>query len=155
MWLSRGFSQNDKRCRPGFSASTLAILATVVALFSAPAHAGSGIGGSQMLFTSSAAYCSPPEAILISALNLKFFRENRTLEFDISAASVQDDLRVTVNVDVNAYGLGLFTLSIDLCDTLAVLCPLPNYQFQGAGVFSVPRRLCRSDSNHCIHGSRS
>lgn len=91
-----------------------------------------------MLFTSSAAYCSPPEAILISALDFKFYRENRTLEFDLSAASVQDDLRVTVSVDVNAYGLGLFSLTIDLCDTIQVLCPLPTYQFKGSGVFAVP-----------------
>lgn len=94
-----------------------------------------------MLYTSSAVYCSPPEAILISALDLKFYRQNRTLEFDISAASVTDDLRVSVSVDVNAYGLGLFSLAIDLCDTLAVLCPLPNYQFQGSGIFSVPQQF--------------
>ncbi len=81
-----------------------------------------GIGGTQMLYTSSAAYCSPPEAILISALDLRFYRGNRTLEFDISAASVQDDLRASVNIDVNAYGLGLFSLAIDLCDTIKVLC---------------------------------
>ncbi|SAM81660.1 related to FLC2-putative FAD transporter [Ustilago bromivora] len=100
-----------------------------------------GIGGVQMLYTSSAVYCSPPEAILISALDLKFYRENRTLEFDISAASVTDDLRVSVSVDVNAYGLGLFSLAIDLCGALDVLCPLPNYQFKGKGVFAVPEQF--------------
>lgn len=94
-----------------------------------------------MLYTSSAVYCSPPEAILISALDLKFYRENRTLEFDISAASVQDDLRVSVSVNVNAYGLGLFSLAIDLCNTVQALCPLPNYQFTGAGVFAVPEQF--------------
>ncbi|KAJ1020662.1 hypothetical protein NDA16_004055 [Ustilago loliicola] len=97
-----------------------------------------GIGGVEMLYTSSAVYCSPPEAILISALDLKFYRENRTLEFDISAASVTDNLRVSVDVDVNAYGLGLFSLAINLCGTLAALCPLPNYQFKGSGIFAVP-----------------
>ncbi|CDR98721.1 hypothetical protein [Sporisorium scitamineum] len=103
--------------------------------------ANTGIGGTQMLYTSSAVYCSPPEAILISALDLKFYRENRTLEFDISAASVQDDLRVSVSVNVNAYGLGLFSLAIDLCNTIKALCPLPNYQFTGAGVFAVPEQF--------------
>ncbi|SPO26031.1 related to FLC2 - putative FAD transporter [Ustilago trichophora] len=106
-----------------------------------PALASGGIGGTQMLYTSSAVYCSPPEAILISALDLKFYRENRTLEFDISAASVQDNLRVSVSVDVNAYGLGLFSLAIDLCNTIPVLCPLPTYQFQGSGVFAVPEQF--------------
>lgn len=133
--------QGAKRHGAGITATALTCLTALMAIFSAPANASTGLGGPQMLFTSSAAYCSPPEAILISALDLKFFRENRTLEFDISAASVQDDLRVVVSVDVNAYGLGLFSLSIDLCDTLAVLCPLPNYQFQGAGVFAVPQQF--------------
>ncbi|PWY99900.1 TRP-domain-containing protein [Testicularia cyperi] len=113
----------------------------MIAAFSSPAVADTGLGGTEMLFTSSAAYCSPPEAIIISALDLRFFRENRTLEFDISAASVQDDLEVTVSVNVNAYGLGLFALTINLCDTIPVLCPLPNYQFQGSGIFAVPEQF--------------
>ncbi|CBQ72467.1 conserved hypothetical protein [Sporisorium reilianum SRZ2] len=118
-----------------------ALLALILASLPSTAAANSGIGGTQMLYTSSAVYCSPPEAILISALDLKFYRENRTLEFDISAASVQDDLRVSISVNVNAYGLGLFSLAIDLCSTIPALCPLPNYQFTGAGVFAVPEQF--------------
>ncbi|SNX84631.1 related to FLC2 - putative FAD transporter [Melanopsichium pennsylvanicum] len=118
-----------------------ALLITLLFGLPNPSAAKGGIGGPQMLYTSSAVYCSPPEAILISALNLKFYRHNRTLEFDISAASVQDDLRVSVDVDVNAYGLGLFSLTIDLCSTVPVLCPLPTYQFQGSGVFAVPEQF--------------
>ncbi len=125
------------------SASSLVLALTTLLLACVPgaSAARGGIGGTQMLYTSSAVYCSPPEAILISALDLKFYRENRTLEFDLSAASVQEDLRVSVSVNVNAYGLGLFSLAIDLCDTISVLCPLPTYQFQGAGIFSVPEQF--------------
>ncbi|GAC94976.1 hypothetical protein PHSY_002549 [Pseudozyma hubeiensis SY62] len=125
------------------SAASLLTTLLTLSLTSLPETmaARSGLGGTQMLYTSSAVYCSPPEAILISALDLKFFRENRTLEFDISAASVQDDLRVSVSVNVNAYGLGLFSLAINLCDTIKALCPLPNYQFTGAGVFAVPEQF--------------
>ena len=124
--------------------SPLALLPTLVSLLlltAASPTTASGLGGTQMLYTSSAVYCSPPEAILISALDLKFYRANRTLEFDISAASVQDDLRVSVSVNVNAYGLGLFSLAIDLCSSVPALCPLPNYQFTGAGVFAVPQQF--------------
>lgn len=130
--------------RPTWLATT-SLFTALVAIMLVPGTMAThgGIGGTQMLYTSSAVYCSPPEAILISALDLKFYRENRTLEFDISAASVQDDLRVSVSVDVNAYGLGLFSLAIDLCDTIAALCPLPNYQFAGAGVFDVPEQFVR------------
>ena len=125
--------------------SAVPVLSTLVSmvLLGLPrtALANSGIGGTQSLYTSSAVYCSPPEAILISALDFKFDRASRTLEFDLSAASVQDDLRITVSVDVNAYGLGVFSLAINLCDTIEVLCPLPTYQFRGSGVFAVPEQF--------------
>ncbi|EST07023.1 TRP-like family [Kalmanozyma brasiliensis GHG001] len=118
-----------------------ALLAILLASLPSTTAARSGIGGEKQLYTSSAVYCSPPEAILISALDLKFYQENRTLEFDISASSVADDLRVSVSINVNAYGLGLFSLTIDLCDTIPALCPLPTYQFAGAGVFAVPEQF--------------
>lgn len=134
---------HTRRGSAWLSAASLIITLFTLALTSLPGTmaAKGGIGGTEMLYTSSAVYCSPPEAILISALDLKFYRENRTLEFDISAASVQDDLRVSVSVNVNAYGLGLFSLAIDLCKTVSALCPLPNYQFAGAGVFAVPEQF--------------
>ena len=138
---TRPRSRRGERRWP-FTVSLVSALVTILlATFPSATAASGGIGGVEMLYTSSAVYCSPPEAILISALDLKFYRENRTLEFDISAASVQDDLRVSVSVDVNAYGLGLFSLAIDLCDTIPVLCPLPTYQFKGSGVFAVPEQF--------------
>lgn len=89
--------------------------------------------------TSSVAYCSPPIAILVTDLNLTYFPGNSTLEFDLSAASTQDDLNVSIALSVNAYGIGVFDVSIDLCSFASgILCPLPKYQFSGGGIFPVP-----------------
>ncbi|KAK0523124.1 hypothetical protein OC835_006353 [Tilletia horrida] len=108
-----------------------------------PAAAQSiGIFGPDQLFTSSVAYCSPPEVILVSSFGLRFFRDNRTLEFDIAAASVNNNVSATASVSVNAFGLGVFNVALDLC-TIAngILCPIPTYNFNGGGVFPVPEQF--------------
>lgn len=99
-------------------------------------------GEPKQLYTSSVAYCSPPIAILVTDLSLHFYPENSTLEFDLSAASIQDNLNVSIALSVNAYGLGLFNVNIDLCSLAGgILCPLPKYQFSGGGIFPVPRQF--------------
>lgn len=47
---------------------------------------------------------------------------------------------MTVAIHVNAYGLGVVDFSLDLC-TIAggILCPLPTYQFNGGGVYPIPK----------------
>lgn len=100
------------------------------------------IGQPNQLYTSSVAYCSPPIAILVTDLSLHFYPENSTLEFDLSAASIQDNLNVSIALSVNAYGLGLFNVNIDLCSLAGgILCPLPKYQFSGGGIFPVPTQF--------------
>ncbi|PWN46226.1 TRP-domain-containing protein, partial [Ceraceosorus guamensis] len=92
--------------------------------------------------TSSVAYCSDPIAILVTDLQLSFFPDNRTLEFSIAAASTQDDLNVSIALTVNAYGLGVFNANLNLCDLGgSFLCPLPQYQFSGGGVFPIPNQF--------------
>lgn len=82
--------------------------------------------------TSSVAYCSAPFAILVSDLRLHFFPDNQTLEFDLTAASVQDNLNVSLAININAYDLGIINADINLCDLLGgILCPLPQYEFSG------------------------
>ena len=82
------------------------------------------------------AYCSAPIAILVTDLNLQFYPGNNTLEFSLQAESTQDDLNVSISLNVNAYGLGLFNVDIDLCDIAGgILCPLPRYEFSGACVW--------------------
>jgi hypothetical protein len=82
--------------------------------------------------TNSVAYCSAPFALLVSDLRLHFYPGNKTLEFDLTAASVQNDLNVSIALNINAYGLGLINADINLCDILGgILCPLPQYEFSG------------------------
>lgn len=69
----------------------------------------------------------------MSNLDLAYYNNNQTLEFDISAASVRPDLNVTVSLQVNAYGISAVNLNLDLCSVVnGVLCPLPQYNFNGA-----------------------
>lgn len=92
--------------------------------------------------TSSVAYCSPPIAILVSDFDVTYYPSNSTLEFDLSAASIQDNLNVSVALSVNAYGIGVFDVNIALCEIAGgILCPLPKYQFSGGGVFPVPEQV--------------
>ena len=79
------------------------------------------------------AYCSTPIAILVTDLQLNLFPDNQTLEFSISAASTQDDLDVSVSINLDVYGgLAEITAGINLCDVAAgFLCPLPQYDFSG------------------------
>lgn len=117
----------------------LCLFAFLATFFTSETHA---LGGSRELYTSSVAYCSPPIAILVSDLSLHFFPGNSTLQFDLSAASIQDNLNVSIALSVNAYGLGLFDVTIDLCSLAnGILCPLPKYQFSGGGIFPIPQEF--------------
>ncbi|CEH16400.1 hypothetical protein CBOM_06251 [Ceraceosorus bombacis] len=131
-------SRTSRRRRRGGwlrSAASLAILAGAAT----NVVDAKGIGGARELYTSSVAYCSDPIAILVTDLQLSFFPDNRTLEFNIAAASTQDDLNVSIALTVNAYGLGVFNANLNLCDLGgSFLCPLPRYQFSGGGVFPIP-----------------
>lgn len=81
-------------------------------------------------------------AIIVTDLSLTFYPGNSTLEFELSAASTKDDLNVSVGLDVNAYGLGVFNVNLNLCDIAGgILCPLPQYQFSGGGIYPVPTQF--------------
>ncbi|PWN31490.1 TRP-domain-containing protein [Meira miltonrushii] len=125
-----------KRVYNQFLICLLCSLATLTSFTTA------SVGQTKQLYTSSVAYCSPPIAILVTDLSLRFYPENSTLEFDLSAASIQDNLNVSIALSVNAYGLGLFNVNIDLCSLAGgILCPLPKYQFSGGGIFPVPKQF--------------
>ncbi|KAE8211451.1 hypothetical protein CF327_g4801 [Tilletia walkeri] len=133
------------RAHKPFTAIAHSLLFTFLLLFlnTQTARAdGIGFFGPDQLFTSSVAYCAPPELILISSFDLRFFRENSTLEFDIAAASVANNVSARAAVSVNAFGLGIFNVNLDLC-TIAngILCPLPTYNFNGGGVFPIPSQF--------------
>ncbi|CAO1623027.1 unnamed protein product [Sympodiomycopsis kandeliae] len=115
---------------------------TLSALFIQVVTPAQALGSTQKLFTSSVAYCSTPEVLYVQNAGLTFYRSNSTLEFELAAGSVADNVNVSIAAEVNAYGLGLINFNLDLCSIAGgMLCPLPTYQFNGAGVFPVPQDL--------------
>ncbi|KAL9940973.1 hypothetical protein V8E36_000461 [Tilletia maclaganii] len=114
-----------------------------------PVQAGlNSLLGPDQLFTASVAYCSPPQIVLVSNLGLRFFRENRSLEFDIAAASINNNVSAHASVNVNAFGLGIFNVALDLCTIgNGILCPLPTYNFNGGGVFFIPEQFASKIPN--------
>ncbi|KAF7315349.1 TRP-N domain-containing protein [Mycena indigotica] len=95
-----------------------------------------------VLFTSSVTYCEPPETLLIQQFDLTYFAQNQSIFFDIAAASVQKNLNVSANIVLNAYGMTLVNITVDLCSILGgALCPLPTYQFNGSETISLPASL--------------
>ncbi|KAJ7078939.1 TRP-domain-containing protein [Mycena belliarum] len=94
------------------------------------------------LFTSSVTYCEPPETLLIQQFDVKYFAQNQSIFFDISAASVEANVNVSANILVNVYGITAVNVTIDLCSILAgALCPLPQYNFVGSQAISLPESL--------------
>ncbi|KAJ7096428.1 hypothetical protein C8R44DRAFT_813013 [Mycena epipterygia] len=95
-----------------------------------------------ILFTSSVTYCEPPETLLIQQFDVKYFAQNQSIFFDISAESVKSNANVSANILVNVYGLILVNTTIDLCNILAgALCPLPQVNFTGSQSISLPSSL--------------
>ncbi|THH04771.1 hypothetical protein EW145_g5276 [Phellinidium pouzarii] len=93
----------------------------------------------QILFTSSVSYCEPPELVLVQQFDIIYFAANQSIFFNVSAASVQDNVNVTANLLVNVYGLKPINITIDLCNILSgALCPLPTYNFTGSETLPLP-----------------
>ncbi|GJJ06123.1 hypothetical protein Clacol_000312 [Clathrus columnatus] len=94
------------------------------------------------LFTSSVTYCAPPEAILIDEFSIVYFAANQTVSFNISAASVVPNLRVTANIFLNVYGMRPINITEDFCTILGnAICPLPTYNFTGSATIPLPSSL--------------
>lgn len=105
--------------------------------------------------TSSVTYCAPPESLLVQQFDITYFNANRSVSFNISAASVvcrvffpllqhklsllqEQDVKVTASLLLNVYGIKPVNLTINLCDILdGALCPLPTYNFVGADSLSL------------------
>lgn len=83
--------------------------------------------------TSSVSYCSPPQSLIIEHFYVQYFADNSTVYFNVSAASVEPNLDVDANLQLNVYGMYPFNFTINLCNILSgVLCPLPTYNFTGS-----------------------
>ncbi|KAH9484998.1 TRP-like ion channel pkd2 [Psilocybe cubensis] len=96
----------------------------------------------ESIFTSSVTYCNPPETLLIQRFELAYFPGNRSVSFNVSAASVQANVNVSANVFLNVYGMKPVNITLDLCGLLGgALCPLPMYNFTGADSITLPSSL--------------
>ncbi|KIK67101.1 hypothetical protein GYMLUDRAFT_81706 [Collybiopsis luxurians FD-317 M1] len=94
------------------------------------------------LFTSSVTYCSPPETLLVQQFDVEYFAANQSISFNISAESVESNVNVSASMLVNAFGIDIVNITIDLCDILnGALCPLPEYNFTGADSISLPDKF--------------
>ncbi|KAH8929925.1 hypothetical protein BT69DRAFT_1292136 [Atractiella rhizophila] len=94
---------------------------------------------SQELYASSVSYCSPPNAILVEQFQLKFYRNNNSIAFNIHAQSVLPNLYPTIAVSLVAYGKSVLNQTYDICSLFGgVICPLPQYDFHGVAVIPLP-----------------
>ncbi|KIY74293.1 TRP-domain-containing protein [Cylindrobasidium torrendii FP15055 ss-10] len=93
----------------------------------------------QTLFTSSVTYCEPPESLLVQQFDVTYFSSNQSIFFNVSAASVVQNVEVSANLLLNVYGIKPVNVTINLCDILGgALCPLPTYNFVGSDTLSLP-----------------
>ncbi|OCB92087.1 TRP-domain-containing protein [Sanghuangporus baumii] len=92
----------------------------------------------EVLFTSSVSYCEPPQLILVQQFDVMYFVKNESVFFNISAASVEENVNVTANLMLNVYGTHSINITLDLCSLLnGALCPLPTYNFIGSETISI------------------
>ncbi|GAA5992315.1 hypothetical protein JCM10908_000421 [Rhodotorula pacifica] len=98
-------------------------------------------------YASSVSYCSSARAIEVDKFLLEYLPDYPpygALSFDISAASVGDNLNANLNFDLTAYGIHAINTTVELCDLLGgILCPLPQYDFVGSATIPLPESIGR------------
>ncbi|KAF8598414.1 hypothetical protein BDV93DRAFT_478550, partial [Ceratobasidium sp. AG-I] len=92
----------------------------------------------QSLFTSAVTYCAPPESILVQELDIRYFKENTSVVFDVTASSLRSDLKVALALNLTVYGMQPLSLDLNLCNLASAICPLPLYNFSGFGTLPLP-----------------
>lgn len=150
MQIGGAYARARRRCALGVRGALMtgwcgvaAVLLLALASVPTPAVAANsrlnlGIDN-DYLYTSSAAYCSQPGALLVNGMGLKFMRRNNTLDFDLSANAAAKNANASVDLHVYAFGMDLFELQLNLCSIgSGELCPLPTYNFTGSGLYHVP-----------------
>ncbi|WFD44957.1 hypothetical protein MPSI1_003632 [Malassezia psittaci] len=74
-------------------------------------------------------------------MEIQFFRQNHSLEFQLTAAALPSDLNMSAELNLFAYGRDFVSLDIDLCEIgSGSLCPIPQYNFSGGGTYVVPEK---------------
>ncbi|KAI3623652.1 hypothetical protein CBS14141_003351 [Malassezia furfur] len=81
-------------------------------------------------------------------MDVRFYRQNHSLDFQLTAAALPSNLNMTAELNLFAYGRDWFNMSIDLCEIGGgSLCPVPPYNFSGSGMYDVPNRFTSSIPN--------
>ncbi|KAG8905470.1 hypothetical protein FRB99_008911 [Tulasnella sp. 403] len=91
------------------------------------------------LYSNEITYCSLPSAIVVQQFEARYVKDNSSLVFDITASTRENtNANVTAKITLNAYGLEPIDVSFNLCEVSKSLCPLPMYNFSGAGSVPLP-----------------
>lgn len=145
-WASRNRSQtanvaSTARTRNTSWLAVVSLLALLAAAWipgveaqssSSSSDSSESSGSDHVLKTSSVAYCSTPDVLVVDTASLTLYPNNQTVFFELAAASLANDVNATVAIHVDAYGLGVIDFNLDLCSVAGgALCPLPTYQFNG------------------------
>ncbi|KAG8752334.1 hypothetical protein FRC11_008485 [Ceratobasidium sp. 423] len=91
-----------------------------------------------VLFTSAVTYCAPPENVLVQQLDIRYYKKNASVVFDVTASSLRNDLRVSLALNLTVYGMQPVSLDLNLCQLASAVCPLPLYNFSGQGTLPIP-----------------
>ncbi|WFD00898.1 hypothetical protein MYAM1_003654 [Malassezia yamatoensis] len=74
-------------------------------------------------------------------MEIQLYRQNHSLEFQLTAAALPSDLNMSAELNLFAYGQDFVSLDIDLCQIgSGSLCPIPQYNFSGGGTYVVPEK---------------
>ncbi|GAA5848902.1 hypothetical protein JCM3766R1_000672 [Sporobolomyces carnicolor] len=99
----------------------------------------------RIFYASAVSYCSDSRAIEVEKFLLEYDDTDKSISFDISAASVEPNLNAILNLELVAYGINAVNATLNLCDLLSgVLCPLPQYDFVGSATIPLPNSVTDS-----------
>ncbi|SGY14345.1 BQ5605_C010g06149 [Microbotryum silenes-dioicae] len=100
------------------------------------------VAKSEVFYASAVSYCSAARAIEVKEFLLQYDNIDKTISFDINAASVEPDTRAIISLQLTAYGIQAVNVSINLCTTLGgVMCPLPQYDFVASATLPLPTSI--------------
>ncbi|KAF8322277.1 hypothetical protein DL93DRAFT_2223864 [Clavulina sp. PMI_390] len=106
------------------------IISALLALTTASAH-------EPFLYASTVSYCSPPSELIIDTFDLAFFKNNHSVVYTLVAEATQS-LKLSGRAIVNDYASTPVELVFDLCSLTSVICPLPQYTFNGSATIPIP-----------------
>jgi len=103
------------------------------------AAASSVLAGEKVIYASSVEFCGENQLILLEKVNFRFYPTNSSVQFEIMANSVANNVSALLNFQLVAYGLKPVNVSIDLCEAGGgLLCPLPVYNYNGSATYIIP-----------------